>query len=304
MKSVVTIAGSDSSGGAGIQADLKTMTALGIYGQSAITALTAQNTMGVLGVQETTPGFLAEQIEAIFADIRPDAVKIGMVANPALIKTIAESLHAYQAKNIVLDPVMIATSGASLASDDVAQSLVRDLFPLATVVTPNLIEAEVFSGISITKPQQMVEAAHTIQQLGARAVLVKGGHLESFGNGEESMQACLSHEGSAYNTDSASELSSDQLFEPGHAYDLLLTEEGTEFWLREPCIATENTHGTGCTLSSAIACYLAEGCELVDAVKRAKFYLTQALAHDLKLGNGHGPVNHVWHLDAVVPQKG
>ena len=156
MKSVVTIAGSDSSGGAGIQADLKTMTALGVYGQSAITALTAQNTMGVLGVQETTPGFLAEQIEAIFADIRPDAVKIGMVANTALIKAIAESLRAYRAENIVLDPVMIATSGASLATDDVAQSLVRELFPLARVVTPNLIEAEVFSGISITQPQQRV----------------------------------------------------------------------------------------------------------------------------------------------------
>ena len=173
MKSVVTIAGSDSSGGAGIQADLKTMTALGVYGQSAITALTAQNTMGVLGVQETTPGFLAEQIEAIFADIRPDAVKIGMVANPALIKAIAESLRAYRAENIVLDPVMIATSGASLATDDVAQSLVRELFPLASVVTPNLIEAEVFSGIAITQPQQMVEAARAIQALGARAVLVR-----------------------------------------------------------------------------------------------------------------------------------
>lgn len=293
MKSVVTIAGSDSSGGAGIQADLKTMTALGVYGQSAITALTAQNTMGVLGVQETTPGFLAEQIEAIFADIRPDAVKIGMVANPALIEAIAESLQAYHAENIVLDPVMIATSGASLASDDVAQTLVRDLFPLATVVTPNLTEAEVFSGISITEPQQMVEAAHAIQELGARAVLVKGGHLESFGSGEESMRSASFGSQTAY----------DQVFEAGHAYDLLLTEDGTEFWLREGRIATENTHGTGCTLSSAIACYLAEGCELVDAVKRAKFYLTQALAHDLKLGNGHGPVNHIWHLDTTVSQE-
>lgn len=304
MKSVVTIAGSDSSGGAGIQADLKTMTALGIYGQSAITALTAQNTMGVLGVQETTSGFLAEQIEAIFADIRPDAVKIGMVANPTLIKTIAESLHAYQAKNIVLDPVMIATSGASLASDDVAQSLVRDLFPLATVVTPNLVEAEVFSGIHIAQPQQMVEAAHAIQRLGACAVLVKGGHLESFESGNEPVRVHLSQEGSACNTDSAPESSSDQVFEPGYAYDLLLMEDGTEFWLREPRIATENTHGTGCTLSSAIACYLAEGCDLVDAVKRAKFYLTQALAHDLQLGGGHGPVNHIWHLDTTISQEG
>lgn len=293
MKSVVTIAGSDSSGGAGIQADLKTMTALGIYGQSAITALTAQNTMGVLGVQETTPGFLAEQIEAIFADIRPDAVKIGMVANPALIKAIAESLQAYHAENIVLDPVMIATSGASLASDDVAQSLVCDLFPLACVVTPNLTEAEVFSGIAITQPQQMVEAAHAIQELGARAVLVKGGHLESFGSGEEPMRLASS----------GSQLTDDQVFEQGHAYDLLLTEDGTEFWLREGRIATKNTHGTGCTLSSAIACYLAKGCELVDAVKRAKFYLTQALAHDLQLGNGHGPVNHIWHLDTTVSQE-
>ena len=256
MKSVVTIAGSDSSGGAGIQADLKTMTALGVYGQSAITALTAQNTMGVLGVQETTPGFLAEQIEAIFADIRPDAVKIGMVANTALIKTIAESLRAYRAENIVLDPVMIATSGASLATDDVAQSLVRELFPLASVVTPNLIEAEVFSGIAITQPQQMVEAARAIQALGARAVLVKGGHLENFGSGEEPVRLYVS----------GSEVVSDHVFESGQAYDLLLTEDGTEFWLREPRIETRNTHGTGCTLSSAIACYLAQGCELVDAV--------------------------------------
>lgn len=289
MKSVVTIAGSDSSGGAGIQADLKTMTALGVYGQSAITALTAQNTMGVLGVQETTPGFLAEQIEAIFADIRPDAVKIGMVANPALIKAIAESLRAYRAENIVLDPVMIATSGASLATDDVAQSLVRELFPLASVVTPNLIEAEVFSGISITQPQQMVEAARAIQALGACAVLVKGGHLESFGSGEEPVRLYVS----------GSEVV-DHVFESGQAYDLLLTEDGAEFWLREPCIETQNTHGTGCTLSSAIACYLAQGCELVEAVKRAKFYLTQALAHDLRLGSGHGPVNHSWHLDASI----
>lgn len=267
IKSVVTIAGSDSSGGAGIQADLKTMTALGVFGQSAITALTAQNTTGVLGVSETSPDFLALQIEAIFTDIRPDAVKIGMVANPALIRTIAESLRMYRAENIVLDPVMIATSGASLASDNVAQSLVDELFPLATVVTPNLAEAEVFSGTSITQPQQMVEAAHIIQDLGARSVLVKGGHAA---------------------------------FEPGHAYDLLLAEDGTEFWLSEPRIETDNTHGTGCTLSSAIACYLAQGCELADAVKRAKFYLTQALAHDLHLGRGHGPVNHGWHLDTSI----
>lgn len=273
MKSVVTIAGSDSSGGAGIQADLKTMTALGIYGQSAITALTAQNTMGVLGVQETTPGFLAEQIEAIYADIRPDAVKIGMVANPALIKVIAESLQAYHGENIVLDPVMIATSGASLASDDVAQTLVAELFPLATVVTPNLSEAEVFSGLAITQPQQMVEAAHRIKELGARAVLVKGGHLENL---ESTAKG--------------------EVFEEGQAYDFLLDERGQEFWLHESRIETENTHGTGCTLSSAIACYLAQGCELVDAVKRAKFYLTQALAHDLGLGSGRGPVNHGWNI--------
>lgn len=276
MKSVVTIAGSDSSGGAGIQADLKTMTALGVYGQSAITALTAQNTTGVLGVAETTPAFLALQIQAIFDDIRPDAVKIGMVANPALIRTIATSLRAYEAEHIVLDPVMIATSGASLASDDVAQTLVEELFPLAEVVTPNLSEATVLSGIAIEQPQQMLEAAHAIKELGARAVLVKGGHLEH------------------------ADPFDDQLFEPGQTYDLLLTEDGAEYWLHESFIETENTHGTGCTLSSAIASYLALGCELVDAVKRAKFYLTQAIAHDLELGRGHGPVNHIWHLDTTV----
>lgn len=280
MKSVVTIAGSDSSGGAGIQADLKTMTALGVYGQSAITALTAQNTTGVLGVAETDPDFLALQIKAIFEDIRPDAVKIGMVANADLIATIATLLEHFQATDIVLDPVMVATSGASLATDTVAQALVDRLFPLACVVTPNLAEAEVLSGVSITQPQHMIEAAHVIQQLGAHAVLVKGGHL-----------------------DDLSATDRGAVFEEGHAYDLLLAEDGTEFWLREPCIATENTHGTGCTLSSAIACYLAQGCELVDAVKRAKYYLTQALAHDLELGRGSGPVNHLWHLNTDVPEQ-
>lgn len=277
MKSVVTIAGSDSSGGAGIQADLKTMTALGVYGQSAITALTAQNTTGVLGVAETEPDFLALQIEAIFNDIRPDAVKIGMVANADLIATIASSLVKFQAGNIVLDPVMVATSGASLAAGSVAQALVDDLFPLASVVTPNLTEAEVLSGIAIAQPQQMIEAAHAIQGLGAAAVLVKGGHLDDL---------------------TATEAG--QVFEEGHAHDLLLTSDGTEFWLREPRIVTANTHGTGCTLSSAIACYLAMGASLPDAVKRAKFYLTQALAHDLELGRGSGPVNHIWHLDTSL----
>lgn len=280
MKSVVTIAGSDSSGGAGIQADLKTMTALGVYGQSAITALTAQNTTGVLGVAETDPDFLALQMKAIFEDIRPDAVKIGMVANAQLIETIATSLKNFQASNIVLDPVMVATSGASLATDTVAQALVDDLFPLACVVTPNLAEAEVLAGMAISRPQHMIEAAHTIQQLGAHAVLVKGGHLDDLSTSEGG-----------------------EVFEEGHAYDLLLAEDGTEFWLREPRIATENTHGTGCTLSSAIACYLAQGRELVDAVKRAKYYLTQALAHDLELGRGSGPVNHLWHLNTDVPEQ-
>ena len=239
MFTALTIAGSDSSGGAGIQADIKTMTANGVYAMSAITALTAQNTTGLQGIFEVSPEFLKLQIDSVFTDIRPDAVKIGMVANTALIKTIAESLRAYRAENIVLDPVMIATSGASLATDDVAQSLVRELFPLASVVTPNLIEAEVFSGIAIMQPQQMVEAARAIQVLGARAVLVKGGHLESFGSGEEPVRLCVS----------GSEVVSDHVFESGQAYDLLLTEDGTEFWLREPRIETRNTHGTGCTLS-------------------------------------------------------
>ncbi len=277
MKSVVTIAGSDSSGGAGIQADLKTMTALGVYGQSAITALTAQNTTGVLGVAETDPAFLALQIEAIFEDIRPDAVKIGMVANADLIATIASSLKTFEAQNIVLDPVMVATSGASLASDSVAQALVDRLFPLASVVTPNLAEAEVLSGIAIAQPQHMVDAAHIIKELGARAVLVKGGHLEN---------TQTTYAGTS--------------FDEGFAYDLLLAEDGTEFWLSEPRIETKNTHGTGCTLSSAIACYLALGHALPDAVKRAKFYLTQALAYDPGLGKGNGPVNHIWHLDTAI----
>lgn len=212
-------------------------------------------------------------------------------ANPALIKAIAESLRAYRAENIVLDPVMIATSGASLATDDVAQSLVRELFPLASVVTPNLIEAEVFSGIAIMQPQQMVEAARAIQALGARAVLVKGGHLESFGSGEEPVRLYVS----------GSEVVSDHVFESGQAYDLLLTEDGTEFWASRAGASKRRIRTvTGLHALFGDRVFFAQGCELVDAVKRAKFYLTQALAHDLQLGSGHGPVNHGWHLDTSV----
>lgn len=296
MKSVVTIAGSDSSGGAGIQADLKTMTALGVFGQSAITALTAQNTTGVLGIEETAPDFLALQIKAVFEDIRPDAVKIGMVSNPELIKVIAESLRTYEAKNIVLDPVMVATSGASLASHGAAQALVEYLFPLATLVTPNLSEAEVLSGIEISTPQDMVKVAHLIQDLGASAVLVKGGHLEGFeeSGADQTFEGHVA--GQILNESDAS-----QVFEPGQAYDFLLDEDGEGHWLAEPRVETENTHGTGCTLSSAIASYLARGENLTDAVKRAKYYLTQALAADLYLGKGSGPVNHGWHIE--VPEK-
>jgi hydroxymethylpyrimidine/phosphomethylpyrimidine kinase len=276
VKSVLTIAGSDSSGGAGIQADLKTMTALSVFGQSAITALTAQNTTGVFGVAETSPEFLALQIKAVFEDIRPDAVKIGMVASVELIETIAASLQTFHAENIVLDPVMVATSGASLATGGVAGALAQHLFPLACLVTPNLQEASVFAGCEITCPQHMIEAAHAIQSLGAKAVLVKGGHLENL-------------------SPTAAGIS----FKPGFAYDVLVDENGEELWFSQPRIETQNTHGTGCTLSSAIASYLARGYELPRAVEAAKHYLTRALAADVRLGKGSGPVNHGWNIPEI-----
>ncbi len=259
MKTALTIAGSDSGGGAGIQADLKTMTMNGVFGMSAITALTAQNTVGVQGIFEVTPEFLGMQIDSVFRDIRPDAVKIGMVSAVDLISVIAERLTVYHAENIVVDPVMVATSGAKLINDDAISALREKLLPLATVVTPNIPEAEVLSGRRITNSEEMEEAAKIISRTYHCAVLCKGGHRVNDAN------------------------------------DLLFDGERGR-WFYGKRINNPNTHGTGCTLSSAIAANLAKGESLAAAVARAKEYLSGALAAMLDLGAGSGPMNHAFDL--------
>ncbi len=255
MNTALTIAGSDSSGGAGIQADLKTMTANGVYGMSAITALTAQNTTGVTGIMEVTPEFLEAQLDAVFSDIFPDAVKTGMVSSSELIRVIADRLKKYDAKNIVVDPVMVATSGAKLISDDAIETLKEFLLPLATVITPNIPEAEVLSGMTIKTEDEMVKAAELIFNRFGCAVLCKGGHQINDAN------------------------------------DLLFTSNGP-VWFKGKRIDNPNTHGTGCTLSSAIASNLAKGRSLEEAVKEAKDYISGALAAMLDLGKGSGPLAH------------
>ena len=261
MKTVLTIAGSDSIGGAGIQADLKTISAHKLYGMSAITCVTAQNTLGVLGIAELDPEFVALQIRAVFEDIRPDAVKIGMVGSADIAIAIADELERYQAANIVLDPVMVASTGAVLMADEAVDAITGRLLPLAAVVTPNIPEAEVLAQMDVRSEDDMVQAARVIAgQADGAAILVKGGHAA------------------------------------GNADDLLLTEHGREVWLRHQRIATDNTHGTGCTLSSAIACGLARGMEVQAAVAQAKSYITGALEQDPGLGRGVGPLNHMWNL--------
>lgn len=255
MKTALTIAGSDSSGGAGIQADIKTMTLNGVFAMSAITALTAQNTTGVTDIMEATPEFLAEEIDAVFTDIYPDAVKIGMVSSAGLIELIA-------AKHIVVDPVMVATSGAKLLRDDAIDTLKRELLPLAEVVTPNIPEAEILSGLSISGAADMEAAAKKISAEYGCAVLCKGGH------------------------------------DTNDANDLLCHPDGTTRWFMGRRIANPNTHGTGCTLSSAIAANLAKGFSLEDSVERAKTYLSGALAAMLDLGHGSGPMDHAFDIKA------
>ena len=259
MKTALTIAGSDSSGGAGIQADIKTMTANGVFATCAVTALTAQNTTGVTDILESTPHFLAEQLDAVFTDIVPDAVKIGMVSSAELIAVIAEKLRQYGAERVVVDPVMVATSGAKLLRDDAIQALTSQLLPLATVLTPNIPEAEILSGLPITDAAGMEAAARTISQRYGCAVLCKGGH---------------------------------QINDA----DDLLWRSGTGKWFHGKRIANPNTHGTGCTLSSAIAANLAKGYDLDRSVERAKAYISGALAAMLDLGRGSGPMNHMFDL--------
>ncbi len=260
MKTALSIAGSDPSGGAGIQADIKTMTANGVYAMSAVTALTAQNTMGVSGIMEVTPDFLAEQLDRVFEDIFPDAVKIGMVSSAELIEVIADKLTQYKAKNIVLDPVMVATSGARLINEEAVEALKTRLIPLADVITPNIPEAAVLAGMDISAAEDMETAAKKIQAQFGCAVLLKGGHQLNDAN------------------------------------DMLVGKD-TKQWFNGVRIDNPNTHGTGCTLSSAIASGLAKGYGLAEAVDMAKKYISGALAAMLDLGKGSGPMDHAFAIN-------
>ena len=261
MRTALTIAGSDSSGGAGIQADIKTMISNGVYAMSAITALTAQNTTGVTGIMEVTPEFLEDQMDNIFTDIYPNAVKIGMVSSDALINKIADKLEEYKAKNIVVDPVMVATSGAKLICDEAVDALKKRLLPIATVLTPNIPEAEVLSGMEIKTEADMEKAAEIICNTLGCAVLLKGGHQLNDAN------------------------------------DLLFQKGKEPVWFHGKRIDNPNTHGTGCTLSSAIASNLAKGRDLETSVRYAKNYISGALAAMLDLGKGSGPMNHAFAVE-------
>ena len=261
---VLTIAGSDSGGGAGIQADLKTFAAIGCYGMSVITALTAQNTRGVTAIHAVPPPFAVEQMTAVFTDIGADAVKIGMLYSAELIKAVAETLTKYSARNIVLDPVMVAQSGDKLLQDDAIQAIKDHLMPVADVVTPNLPEAEVLLGQKIASFEDMQRAARSLAQFGSRSVLIKGGHLE------ESQSTDL----------------------------LYLTEEDRFVILEAERVDSRNNHGTGCTLSSAIAAYISRGSQIEDAVRKAKTYIQNAIRAGAayKIGHGHGPVHHFFEF--------
>ena len=259
MRTALTIAGSDSSGGAGIQADIKTMSAHGIYAMSAITALTAQNTTGVTAILNSTPEFLAAQLDAVFTDIFPDAVKIGMVSSAELISVIAQKLRRYEARHIVVDPVMVATSGSRLLQENAVETLKTELLPLAEVVTPNIPEAEILAEMTIRSSADMEAAAKSISEQYHCAVLCKGGHDLNDAND-------------------------------------LLWKDGVGYWFRGKRIDNSNPHGTGCTLSSAIASNLAKGLDLEEAVRQAKEYISGALAAMLDLGHGHGPMNHLFDL--------
>ena len=266
MKTALTIAGSDSCGGAGIQADIKTMTCNGVYAMSAITALTAQNTTGVSGIMEVTPEFLGAQIDAVVTDIFPDAVKTGMVSSAPLISVIAGKIREYALKNVVVDPVMIATSGSRLLNDDALKNLTEELIPLASVITPNIPEAQVLSGMEIKDSASMEKAAKAMSERFGCAVLLKGGH--NLNDANDFLYDCKAGTGIAAGT----------------------AEKG--IWFYGDRIENPNTHGTGCTLSSAIASNLAKGQPLSDAVKNAKSYISGALSAMLNLGKGSGPLMH------------
>jgi hydroxymethylpyrimidine/phosphomethylpyrimidine kinase len=259
MRKVLTIAGSDCSGGAGIQADIKTMTAHKMYAMSAIIALTAQNTTGVYGVMEATPEFVGQQLDCIFSDVFPDAIKIGMVSNSKIIEVITKKLKQYNAQKIVVDPVMISTSGSRLLNADAMDAVITKLIPIADIITPNIPEAEALCNMQIETTDEMLTAAEKISKMLSGAVLIKGGHL----------------------TDVA---------------DDLLYAKGEATWIRGERINNPNTHGTGCTLSSAIACNLADSHSIKQSVINAKAYVTGALKDGLDLGKGSGPLNHCFNL--------
>ena len=266
MRTALSIAGSDSSGGAGIQADIKTMSANGVYAMTAVTALTAQNTTGVTDILDSTPAFLSAQLDAVFTDIFPDAVKIGMVSSAELISVIAQKLRQYEARHLVVDPVMVATSGSRLLREDAVEALKTELLPLAEVATPNIPEAEILADMPIRTPADMEAAARKISEQYGCAVLCKGGHDLNDAND-------------------------------------LLWKDGAGYWFNGRRINNPNTHGTGCTLSSAIAANLAKGMALEDAVRRAKEYISGALAAMLDLGHGRGPMNHLFDLKSAYMKE-
>lgn len=257
MKTVLTIAGSDSIGGAGIQADIKTISANGCYAMSVITAVTAQNTIGVTGIHDIPPEFVLKQLEAIFDDITPDAVKIGMLSNTEIIYAIADFLKKRKAVNIVADTVMVSTSGHRLLAENAVTALTENIFPIACIVTPNIPEAEILSDMEIKNSRQMIKSAEKIYDKFGVHVLIKGGHLES-------------------------------------AASDLLYADGVKTWFETEKINNPNTHGTGCTLSSAIASNLAKGMNVKESVKLAKDYVTGAIMYGLDLGKGRGPLNHMY----------
>lgn len=259
MKTVLTIAGSDSIGGAGIQADIKTISANGCYAMSVITSVTAQNTKGVTGIHDIPPEFVLKQLEAVFDDIIPDAVKIGMLSNRDIIRVIADFLKKRNAVNVVADTVMVSTSGHRLLAEDTVSALKENIFPIACMITPNIPEAEILSGMEIKTSQQMISSAEKISERFGGSVLIKGGHLEST------------------------------------AVDLLYAD-GVKTWFETKRINNPNTHGTGCTLSSAIASYLAKGKDIKESVKLAKDYVTGAIKDGLNLGKGRGPLNHMYRI--------
>ena len=263
---ILTIAGSDSGGGAGIEADLKTFTALRVYGMAAITCVTAQNTVGVTAMQELDPALVAEQIDAVARDIGIDAAKTGMLSNEGIIEAVADRVTANGIGLLVVDPVMVAKSGDPLLRESARGALIRGILPISFLVTPNIPETEVLTGMRVIDRRDIEEAARRIHGFGARHVLIKGGHME----GDEA---------------------TDYLF------------DGTALWeFSAPRIPTQNTHGTGCTYSAAIAAYLGRGLAVSEAVRQAKAYLTEAIRQSFELGQGHGPLNHFWNVPASFPK--